>query len=121
MMAQSTSKRIALFLGVCVPIRVLIAYGTYRLAPFYPVPTAIALGLVGIGFGQAYVRGDPAKDKGFFGGAVWWHRLRLLHSLLYAVAAVLAWERSPYAWAPLAIDVLTGLAAFVGHYGLKLP
>ena len=118
MMAQSTSKRIALFLGVCVPIRSLIAYAAYRLAPSYPVPTAIALGLICVGFGQTYVRSDPAKDKGLFGGAVWWHQMRLLHSLLYAAAAILAWERSPYTWAPLAIDILTGLAAFIAHYGL---
>lgn len=121
MIAKSTPKRIALFLCVCVPIRVLIVYGAYRLAPIYPLPVSAALALVAVGFGQTYVRSDPTKDLGFFGGPVWWHRMRLLHTLLYAIAAALAWERSPYTWVPLAIDILTGLVAVLRHYDLKLP
>lgn len=50
-------------------------------------------------------------EKGFFGGTVWWHRLRYLHVVFWSLVGIflLVKELQTYAWIFVAIDVLPGL------------
>lgn len=52
-----------------------------------------------------------SKEKGFFGGTVWWHHLRYFHVLTWGFVAVLLIEGSATEWAGVIalVDILPGL------------
>jgi len=91
----------ALFLGVCVPARVALAWAAPYLPPeVYLVPAA--------GFAYSSVAGG---GRGFFGGEAWWASLRPLHSLNYFGAYLLSSAGAKEeARVVLLLDVLLGLA-----------
>lgn len=108
-------KASLLFLLVCIPVRLLLAYGVQ-----YGVTNkwiaAAALLVPAIGFLTIYFKGlrqHPTETFGCNQGAVWWNDLRPVHGLLYATAAVLVLKESEFAHYPLYLDVLIGITAFV--------
>ena len=49
------------------------------------------------------------------GGHTWWAQLRIVHALLYGLAAVLAARGTDEGYKPLLLDVAIGAAAWVVH------
>ena len=109
---------IALFLLVCIPIRLFIAYCAimvqkdnklknlkYFLAGFCLV--------IGLSFIYQYFKGNMI---GGFGGSVWWGNLRILQALNYLAYVIMSYNDISYAYFPLLIDVMIGLLGFTFHH-----
>lgn len=116
MKINNCNKASLLFLLVCIPVRLLIAYSVQQISERNRLWIAAALLVPAIGFLTIYARGlrqIPGETFGCNGGKVWWNDLRPVHGLLYATATVLLLMKNQSAHYPLYLDVLVGLTAFV--------
>jgi hypothetical protein len=104
-------KRTLLFLFGCMGARLgLVWFGKN-----YPKPTAIVAACISFGFIYIWVNGLRKTGPETFGDPIWWNDLRPLHSLLYAIFAVLALNGNEHAWKVLLLDVIIGFSAWVNH------
>jgi hypothetical protein len=94
-----------LFLLVCIPIRLLLAFIVY----YYPRHIQY-FGLIGlvIALGFAYFSVVP-RETGAFGQPAWWAPYRPIHSFLFFLFFILAVNKNKYAWLVLFIDAMLGL------------
>lgn len=124
-MSKFTDKERKLyFLGGCIPVRLAIAYLVYHVDSAKKKKPVVSksvvlwlLLLISMSLLFAHVRRGMSTDqtqKGFFGSEVYWNNA--VHSLMYAVAAMMLDAGYSYPWAPLVIDVLIALYTFHGHY-----
>lgn len=114
---KTIHKRFLLFLGLCIPVRLALAYissivnanllfwmGIIALIP--------ALGWLSIYFFKLRETGGEV-----FGNKIWWNDLRPIHAINYLFFSYLALHNSPYSSYPLYFDVLLGLISFfIYHY-----
>ena len=115
MKLNNCHKASLLFLLVCIPSRLLIAYAVQH-NKTKPWIAAALLTVPAIGFLTVYYKGlrqIPGETFGCNGGGVWWNDLRPVHGLLYATAAVLVFKQSPFAHYPLYLDVMLGIMSFL--------
>lgn len=109
---------IALFLGLCIPSRLFIAWLSTRL-PLYLMPFfATALLLVALAFFYLYFSNSRLQAPEA-NGTTWWASYRLLIGALWFTAAIYAFQRRrDLVWIPLVMDVALGLAIFYQrHFG----
>lgn len=93
----------AAYLLACAPVRIALA----AFLPRYPPEV---LFLVGAAFAAQHLSGSA--EAGFFGGKVWWRRLRPVHAAAFVMAGGLACDERPRAaQAVLLLDLAVGLAA----------
>lgn len=110
-------KRFLLFLGVCIPLRLAIAYISSILSAnmlFWMGIIALipVLGMLSIYFFKLRETGGEV-----FGNKIWWNDLRPVHAIDYLIFSYLAIHNSPYSSYPLYFDVLLGLISFfIYHY-----
>ena len=118
------SDRLLLFLTVCLPVRMLIALSVlfigYRDVEHEDstlrVITAVLLGVVAAGLGSNVLRNAISPiTHGNLGGPVW-SRLRVLHTLLWATAAILLAAGIPAAGFVLVADMCIAAGAGWVHY-----
>ena len=108
----SEKKSVSLFIGKCIPIRILIA-----LIPLYlhndnlPYYGAVLL-LFAIGFFYLYFY-NLRLNASEGGGITWWAKYRLIHGFLYLTASVYAFQKKTIAYIPLTIDIGLGLILFI--------
>ena len=99
-------ERLAVFLFVCIVLRLGIAYVAYvtpqKWLPLLAAPAMV----IALGFLWNFIR---APRVGAFGGAAWWQPLRLVHAITFACFAALAVCRIRQAWVLLVLDVAIGL------------
>lgn len=108
---------ILLFLCGCLVVRASLAYAAYRYPIVLPWLGAAAL-VVGVSFFVLWAFGLRQTGFEVNNERVWWDSVRPMHGALYLAFAVLAFQRHPLAYVPLAIDVVLGLMLFLGfHYG----
>lgn len=109
----ANQKRVALFLGGCVPTRVFFAYLAWRLSPTHlPLLGALAL-LPTVGFLYIYLTGSRQTGPETMGAPIWWNALRPIHALFWGLFAVLALQGIHQAWLLLALDVVFGTVMFL--------
>lgn len=103
--------RAALFLGVCVPLRLGLAYLPVVLAEAHLRVLAVATAAMAAGTLYLALSGRRLHaPEG--GGTTWWASYRLLHgALLLAATAYLA-QNDRLASVPLLLDVLVGIVLF---------
>jgi hypothetical protein len=104
-------KRTLLFLVGCMGTRLSLVW----LAKNYPKPVALLAVCISFGFMYIWVNGLRKTGPETFGDPIWWNDLRPLHSLLYAIFAVLALNGNEHAWKVLLLDVIIGFSAWVNH------
>lgn len=103
---------IALFLGLCIPFRLAIAWGTTKIPLDYLKYLGIILLLVALGFLYLYFSNSRLQAPEA-GGSTWWASYRLLIGMLWLTASIYAFTgRNDMIWKPLIIDVLLGLVIF---------
>lgn len=109
---------IALFLGACIPLRLLLAWSSTKIPSRYLPFFATALLAVALGFLYLYFTGNRMHAPEA-GGTTWWAPYRLIIGLLWLAAATYAFMgRTELIWIPLVIDVLFGLIVFyIRHFG----
>jgi hypothetical protein len=96
--------RVALFFGVCIPLRVLVACLASMAAPYVALPLILPP-LCWLYYGLV-----APRPTGVFGPS-WWARFRPLHGILYAGAAGAALVHVPAVRIFLLLDVLVALVA----------
>ena len=106
-------KRPILFLLVCVPLRLALAYAAFvRVHPALWVVTA-AMGL-GMMIRQYQRDTGRVPDTGFNGGPVYWNSY--MHGSVYIAFSVLYALEVPWAWTLLLADVMGGAALAAVNY-----
>ena len=78
-------------------------------------PMALVAAAISIGFMYIWANGLRKTGAETFGEKIWWNDLRPVHSVLYAVFAVMAYNGSENAWKVLLLDVTIGFGAWVNH------
>jgi hypothetical protein len=103
---------VALFLLLCIPARLLIAWGAAKVPGKYMMMYALGLLAIALGFLYLYfTKGRQMAPEA--GGATWWASYRLIIGLLYLAAAIYLFQgKQDVAWIPLVIDVMLGLVIF---------
>jgi hypothetical protein len=103
---------IVLFLGMCIPARLFIAWSSTKIPAAYLPYFATVLLLVAIAFLYLYFTGSRMQAPEA-GGATWWASYRLIIGLLWLAAAIYAFQgKNNMIWVPLVIDVLLGMVLF---------
>ena len=105
-------KRFALFLGMCIPIRLALTYIT-KVMPVKFLPLlGIPYLLFGLGIIYIYMTNSRIRGAETMGDKIWWNALRPVHGLLFLVFAMSAFFRNPDSWILLLIDTIIGFVAF---------
>jgi len=110
---NSRTKRILLFLFICVVVRTsFIGVAKYIQPEQLPLFAPFTL-LIALGFIFAYVRNKPL---GAFGGTVWWNNLRIFHAITYLIFSILALRQNKMSYFVLLFDIFIGVIFFMKHY-----
>lgn len=122
-MLSPIQKRFTLFLGGCIPVRLLAAWVAYylsrnntnglRLLAGLAVLPVICWAIILI-FGLRKT-GAETQDA-----PIWWNFMRPIHMLLYTIFIYLALSKDinkqKQAWIVLVCDAVIGLIAFLWHH-----
>ena len=106
---------ILLFLLVCIPLRILIAYSSQIIPQKYLIYFGALMFLFATGFFYLYFT-NKRLDSPEAGGKTWWSSYRLLIGMFYLAAGIYSIQgKQNLVWIPLAMDIIFGLIIF----GLK--
>ena len=103
--------RLILFLFLCIPLRLVLAY-LPRVLPkpylsyFGFIVCVMAIGTLYLGWTNSRLRAVEA------GGRTWWAPFRLVHGVLLLCAALYLSREDRNASVPLLLDVLLGIVLF---------
>ena len=104
------------FLLLCIPARIILAWGTQIVPNEYLVYYGILLLLIGLSFLYLFITNSRlyAPEAG---GKTWWAQFRVLIGFSYIAAAVYAFQgKRNLIWIPLAIDIIFGIIIFALHH-----
>lgn len=108
----SEKQSIQYFLVGCIPTRIILA-----LMPMYISPEWLyyySFVLFAIAFSFLFLFFFNMRQNAFEGGGItWWAKYRIIHGLLYLIAAIYAINKNRLAWIPLTLDVIIGLLIFI--------
>ena len=100
------------FLFLCIPARILLAWGSQIVPDKYLVYYGILLLLIGLSFLYLFITNSRLSAPEA-GGKTWWSQFRILIGFFYITAAVYAFQgKRNLVWIPLAIDIIFGLIIF---------
>lgn len=103
-------KNVILFLGICIPLRLLLTFLAYKFKNLLPYIGIVFL-CMAFGFISVYV--TDMRKTGILGQKAWWNELRPVHGVLYLLFAILAFKGKSYSWMILLLDVVIGLFAWI--------
>ena len=113
---NTIQKRFLLFLFGCIGTRLAFtALAKYVSRNILPYLGAIALIPV-IGWFYIIFIGSRNTGAEVFGEQIWWKTLRPIHMILWAIFAVMAFNKNGDAWTVLLGDTLLGLISFLIHH-----
>ena len=113
---KALEKRFLLFLGGCIPMRLLFVW-LAKIMPLNYLPYAGALALLpAFGFFYLFLTGKRTVGLETQGAPIWWGRFRIIHGLIYLCFAYYALQRARFAYKFLLADVLLGLGLFLWHH-----
>ena len=102
--------RALLFIFLCIPVRLTLAY----LPQVLPERLLIILGIVLfiMSMGTGFLALTNKRMHAGKGGNTWWSNFRILHSALLGASAVYLFRNDRFATLPLVIDVIVGIIVF---------
>jgi hypothetical protein len=103
-----------LFLGGCIPARLLIALCAYKINAKYLPYFSIFLFLIGFSFLYLYIF-NKRLNAPEAGGKTWWKNLRPIHGTLYIIASIYAFNKNRLSALFLLIDAILGLSFHFLH------
>jgi len=113
---NNIQKRFLLFLGICIPLRFVIAY-VAKIIPLKFLPLlGIPFLIFGIVFMYLFLTNSRTTGAETMGDVIWWNDIRPLHAGLHILFAVLAFRKNTNAWKVLIIDAFVGLIAFFAYH-----
>ena len=108
----SDHTRIILFILLCIPARLGLAYLTTITKQKKQVYILSAiLALIGLGFISLWVTNSRLKSNEG-GGTTWWHEFRIIHGMLYLTSAILLLKYPDIVYIPILIEVFLGIILF---------
>ena len=111
-MKLSEDESILFFVFGCIPTRLLIAYLAGNLSPEYLKYFSFILFVMAIGFIRLYFQ-NSRLDAFEAGGKTWWAKYRIVHGILYLIAAIYAFNGDNGGYPFLIMDVIFGLILFI--------
>ena len=116
-MTFSPYVRAFFFIWMCIPIRLYMAWLPQETK--YLKSFGLILAIMSVTTFYQYMTNSRLNAyEG--GGNTWWASYRIIHSLLYTIAAILLFQNNSNASIPLVIDVIMGILLFF-FVRLKLP
>ena len=110
-------RRFILFLVGCMGTRGLFVYLAATLPATWLRAMAVPALVISAGFATIFFGGYRRTGAETGGQRIWWDALRPVHALLYALFAYFAWTgQRAIAWKLLLLDVVLGLASFLGFH-----
>lgn len=107
---MTPNMRAILFLGVCIPIRLFMAWLPQVIPKYLHI---LGLVVAAMAFGTLYLAITNSRmNAGEGGGKTWWAPFRYIHGGLLAGAAIMLLKNDANASLPLAIDAMIGIASF---------
>jgi hypothetical protein len=117
MKLTSIQKRFLLFLGACIPVRLLFVFVAWTVSIKYLRLLGYIALLPAIGFLYLFVSGKRQVGLETQGEPIWWSKFRSIHGIMYLLFAIYAIKGVRSAYLFLLIDVLIGLGLFLWfHY-----
>ena len=109
--------RIILYIFVCLSVRSIPIYIITAYPSIYSIVSITAVLfylLIGVSFLKTWLLSQT--KYGFFGGDIWWHDLRLFHSICYLVFVFLFIITKSYFTKILLFDLAVSFISFFIHY-----
>ena len=102
--------RASLFLGICIPTRLFLAW----LPQVFPNHLHILGLIVGtMALGTLYLAITNSRLNATEGGGkTWWAPFRYIHGSLLAIASIMLFKNDANASLPLALDAIIGITLF---------
>jgi hypothetical protein len=101
-----------LFLLLCIPVRLLIAWAATRIPLEYLNLFSTGLLTIAVSFLYFYFTGKRLNAPEA-GGITWWADYRLIIGFLYLIAAIYGFtKKQNLMWIPLVMDVTFGIWIF---------
>ena len=117
---NNIQKRFILFLGACIPSRLLFAYFAKNGSIIIKKILALTALVIATGFLFIYISGIRKTGIETGGEIIWWNDLRPLHALLYYSYSISNYYNYKDAWKLLLLDTVMGLSSFIiFHYRNK--
>lgn len=107
-------SKVLLFLFGCMGSRLALVWIAKNHPELLKYMGILAIG-ISIGFMYIWANGLRKTGPETFGDKIWWNDLRPVHSVLYAVFAVMALRGDENAWKVLLADVTIGFGAWARH------
>ena len=113
---NSLQKRFLMFLGGCIPVRLLIVW-LAKMCPLRYLPYIGLLALLpALGFFYLFLTGKRTSGLETQGAPIWWTPFRPIHGLFYLFFAIYALQKRREAYQFLLADVILGLLLFLWHH-----
>ena len=113
---KALEKRFLLFLGGCIPMRLLFVW-LAKIMPLNYLPYAGALALLpAFAFFYLFLSGKRTSGLETQGAPIWWMQFRIIHGFIYLCFAYYAFQRVRFAYKFLLADVFLGLGLFLWHH-----
>lgn len=100
-----------LFWTACIPSRIVIASLPLVIPQGLLKPLGYVLATVSLAFFILWTFNLRLDAVEAGGKGTWWHQWRIVHAILYALAAVALLSQNRAAWVPLAADVIVAVVA----------
>lgn len=111
---NNIQKRFLLFLGGCIPTRLLFAYISKSSSLEINQILAMFAFIIGTSFIYIFITGSRKTGLETGGEIIWWNNLRPLHAFFYYLFAYMVYTKNiKDAWKVIVIDVVIGLISFI--------
>lgn len=108
-----------LFITGCIPARIVLAFVILYLPVKYLQVYGLFLLAIGLSFLYLFVTGKRKTGLETEGKPIWWRRFRIVHGLLYCLAAFFVLDTQRHAaFKTILVDTFLGLGLFLYHYYL---
>lgn len=116
-MKKTLQKRFILFLGACIPSRLLFAYFAKNGSLIIKKILALTALVIATGFLFIYISGIRKTGIETGGEIIWWNDLRPIHALLYYIFSILVlFSNYQDAWVVIVFDTIIGLISFIIYH-----
>ena len=111
---NNIQKRFLLFLGACIPTRLLFAYISKSSSLQINKILAIIAFIIATGFIYIYITGSRNTGLETGGENIWWNNLRPVHAFFYYLFSYMVYIKNiKDAWKVIVIDTMIGLFSFI--------
>lgn len=111
-------KRQLMFLGFCIPSRLLLAITAKYVSTFYLKIMGFFALIPVIGWIYIYLTGARKTGVETLGQPIWWNTVRPIHAGLYLIFSLYAISGNNNAYIALMLDVCMGLIIFLKYHNI---